>query len=216
MLSTLVGWLAPVSCLGCGREGSRLCRECAALATPHPATCWGCNRLSPERQTCDRCRRSSSLAGVVVGARYDGVVKELILALKFGRDTASAQAAAALLTPLFESANFDLVTSVPSAPSRRRQRGYNQSALIAKSLAAALGLPYRPLLGRWHQAEQIGAGRRERFLQVEGAFYAKGRPPRRVLVVDDVLTTGATLDACARVLRQAGCTEVWGAAVAKH
>lgn len=216
MLSTLVGWLAPVSCLGCGREGGRLCSDCSMLTTPHPATCWGCNRLSSGYRTCARCRRSSSLGGVIVGTRYDGLVKELVLALKFGRDTASTQTAAALLAPLLDPAGFDLVTSVPSAPSRRRQRGYNQSALIAKSLAANLALPYRPLLGRWQQAEQIGAGRKERFLQVQNAFYAKGRPPRRVLVVDDVLTTGATLDACARALRQAGCAEVWGAAVAKH
>lgn len=152
----------------------------------------------------------------MVGARYDGAVKELVLGLKFGRDLAAARAAASLLAPLLAETQFDAVTSVPSAPGRYRRRGYNPSALIARQLAAQLALPYRELLGRLHHAEQIGARRQERFAQVEGAFYARGTAAGRVLVVDDVLTTGATLGACARALRTAGAREVWGAAAAKH
>jgi ComF family protein len=216
MLSTLVEWLAPSVCAGCRRPGRRLCSDCQIRAiTPHPATCWNCNRLSADWKTCVRCRRGSIITGIIVGGRYDGLLKDLILALKFDREQAVASSVAGLITPLLSS-DYDAVTSVPSAPGRRRQRGFNQSGLIAKRVARELALPYRPLLGRWHQAEQIGAGRQERFVQVEAAFYALRQPPQRVLIVDDVLTTGATLNACAKALRAAGAKEVWGAAVAKH
>ena len=217
MLSSLVDWLAPTECAGCGRAGERLCSDCQVRAvTPHPPTCWNCNRLSAGWQTCARCRRSSALTGAFVGGRYDGVLKELIVSLKFNRDQSAARSAANLLTPLLSPADFDEVTSVPSAPGRRRQRGFNQSALIAKEVARQLALPYRPALGRWRAAEQIGARRNERFIQVDGAFYAIRQVSGRILIVDDVLTTGATLNACAKALKAAGAIQVWAAAVAKH
>jgi ComF family protein len=157
------------------------------------------------------------LAGVAVGAYYDGPVQELILKLKFHRLRSAADAAAQLVLSSLPHWPVDMVTAVPVSPARRRERGYNQAELIARQVAVTLDLPYAPLLARTGSQHQLGLDRRSRLERVRGAFYAvQTRPGERVLVIDDVITTGATLTECAVVLQQAGVAEIWGAAVARH
>jgi len=164
------------------------------------------------------CARGNALSGVSVGASYDGPVKELILRLKFHRLRAATDTAAELLMRAAGGwPDVQLVTSVPVAPSRHRERGYNQSELLARAVASRTGLPYYPLIGRLTTTHQIGLDRSTRLEQVAGAFYAaQGLDGQRVLLVDDVVTTGATMSACAEVLRGAGASLVWAAAVARH
>lgn len=207
MLGRLMTILASVSCLGCGVEGDVICTTClsevAIASWPKEAYPY--------------------LAGVSVGAAYDGVVKELVLQLKFHRLRHGAAVAADLLLRGSEPASWcraglvTQVTSVPVAASRYRERGYNQSELVAKLVAVRLGLPYYPMLGRATSVHQMGLDRQMRLAQIGGAFYplrlVRGA---RVLVVDDVLTTGATLSECASTLLSAGAEQVWGAVVARH
>ncbi len=120
---------------------------------------------------------------------------------------ADALAAAVVVT---DPPAADAVTWVPLARSRLAERGYDQARMLAGALAPRLGLRALPLLRRAAdtapQARRSGAERRT---ALQGAFRASGRPmPARVLLVDDVLTTGATADACARVLRAAGARQV--------
>lgn len=97
------------------------------------------------------------------------------------------------------------------------ERGYNQSELVARLVARRLGVPYCPMLGRVTSEHQMGLGRHERLEQIQGAFFAlRPVPGARVLVVDDVITTGATLSECATTLSAAGAQLVWGAVVARH
>ncbi len=141
-----------------------------------------------------------------------------MLALKFQRQRAAAQVAATLIVAaLPPGLRLDAVTAVPVAPARYRERGYNQSALIARFVARRLALPCRTLLVRANARHQLGRGRAERLEQIQGAFYAPARlNGERLLIVDDVLTTGATLAECARSLRTAGSGPVWAATVARH
>lgn len=150
-----------------------------------------------------------------MASAYTGAPRELIGLLKYHRQRDAAAALAATLTPLLDSTNFDMVTSVPVATSRLRQRGYNQSELVAKQVAHSLSLPYRPLLRRLRNTQQVGKTRQQRLSQVSGLFVARSAPPQRILIVDDVLTTGATLNTCAIALLAAGATEVWGAVAAR-
>jgi competence protein ComFC len=161
---------------------------------------------------------AAALSGVSVGAYYDGAVKELILRLKFHRlQEAAAASAALVLAALPRDLQMDVVTFVPVSPARFRERGYNQSRLVAGQVAAALGLPCRGLLGRSTTEHQLGVDRQTRLKQVKGAFYQTARlNGERVLLVDDVFTTGATVEECAEVLAAAGAAAVWGAAVARH
>ncbi|HEY6736878.1 MAG TPA: phosphoribosyltransferase family protein [Candidatus Saccharimonadia bacterium] len=168
-------------------------------------------------RACDACASQFTLRGVRVAARYERGLREAILALKFRRLRGVVEVAAGLVTPLVSAGEFELVTSVPIAPARYRERGYNQSELIARRVARRLELPYRTLLGRQGAVHQLGLGRADRLARVQGEFYGARRlAGQRVLVVDDVVTTAATLEECARVLMAAGAGEVWGAAVARH
>lgn len=217
---TLVNLIAPQTCVLCGWEGSWLCESCAgrAVIVKQPS-CYRCNRLSPAGQTCPGCKPSTDLSGVTVAAYYDGAIKDLIHGLKYERAKAVATVLADLIGSHLAELKFDLVTAVPADPARRRARGYNQAELIAKALSNVAGVPYVDVLLRVKPVHQIGAERDRRLEQIKGAFsfqrelFIKGA---RVLVVDDVVTTGATLAECARVLKKAGAERVWGAAAAKH
>ncbi len=217
---TLVSLIAPHSCLLCGLEGLLICDSCSkrAVVVKHP-TCYRCNRLSDRGQTCPGCRPSTNLSGVVVAAYYDGAVKDLIHELKYERARAAATVLARLIAPRLEGARLDLVTAVPADPGRRRERGYNQAELVAKAVSKETGVPYVDVLLRVKPVHQIGAERSRRLEQIKGAFMPHRElfiRDARVLVVDDVITTGATLAECATVLKQAGAKQVWGAAAAKH
>jgi predicted amidophosphoribosyltransferase len=101
------------------------------------------------------------------------------------------------------------LVAVPAHPSRARARGYDQAALLAAALARRTGAPLaRPLRRGGPALRQLGASRAERLRRGRVAITATGAAPRRVVLVDDVHTTGATLDACARALRAAGCEHV--------
>lgn len=153
-----------------------------------------------------------------MGAVYDGSTKELILQLKFYRLRAAARAAARLVVGALDiSDRIELITAVPISPLRYRERGYNQAELVAREVARELNLPYLALLGRENSAHQMGQGRTERLRQIKGAFFAlRQLNGQKVLIVDDVITTGATLSEGAGVLMAAGAGEVWGAVVARH
>ncbi|UCH25053.1 MAG: ComF family protein [Trueperaceae bacterium] len=111
---------------------------------------------------------------------------------------------------------LDVVCAVPLHRNRHFQRGYNQSTLIAKPLAKKLGKPYRPLLKRVRPTEpQTFLTQESRFTNVQSAFWAVAAHDLTVLLVDDVITTGATFAACQRALKQAGARFVYSAVVAR-
>ena len=193
-----------------------MCRDCGLACRVDVQQCYRCGVVTIGGRTCENCAPLVRLTGVVVPGRYTGVLREAVLGLKFHRQQAVVDVLATWLMEVVRSEQFDFVTSVPISPARYRERGYNQSELLARALVRRTGLRYRAVLGREGATHQLGAGRADRFRQVEGKFYSTKRlHGERLLVVDDVITTGATLEACAAELLAAGAGEVWGAAVAR-
>ena len=152
------------------------------------------------------------LAGVRAWAplAYAGPARDLVRALKFRGATAVADAMAAQIAANAPTSMLEgILVPVPLHPRRMRRRGYNQATLIADALARRSGLGMADCLRRaGSAATQVGRGRRERRLGPAGSIELRAAAPGRVVLVDDVATTGATLAGCAAVLRAAGSIEV--------
>jgi predicted amidophosphoribosyltransferase len=189
------------------------CATCAAPCVATEALCGACRR---------HLARSRGGAGVLPGlgavvwaAPYEGVARALVAALKFGGALGLARVAATRVAAcLGEPPPGWTVVAVPAAPLRRRRRGYDPAELIAAEVGSMLGLPGAAPLARAEGPRQVGRPRRER-LVAPPRVRAVAAAPRRVLLVDDVLTTGATLTAASAALRATGCAEVRAAVFAR-
>ena len=137
---------------------------------------------------------------------YAGAGRELVARLKYRNARTSLGFLADGMARLAAEWEIDVVTWVPTAPARRRRRGFDQAELLARAVARRLGRPCRPLLRRLPGPAQTGRPLADR--RRGPSFVIRGRPPQQVLLVDDVTTTGATAAAAARVLRHAGAARV--------
>jgi len=233
VLSTLgraaLDLLFPPRCALCGRHGPALCDDCAlALPRANPPRCPHC--WSPQRPGwgCRRCGEPASGGLALEGLRspyvFQAGARELVHALKYNYHSALASPMGELMARylLGESLLADVLVPVPLHPRRQRVRGYNQSFLLAREVSRRLDLPLAAgaLVRRRDtppQARAVEADARRR--NVAGAFDCRpgAVAGRRVLLVDDVTTTGATLDACARVLlAEGGASSVWALTFARE
>jgi ComF family protein len=211
ILDRLIGYLAPHTCLGCSREGKLLCVDCSDGLPRVPERCYRCRKRSLVGRTCLSCRRSSNLRAVRVATMYDSTAKALVWKLKFSGAQAAATEISALLTKLImgEDELEAHILPVPTTSRRVRQRGYDQTKLLGRALASRTNIQYLNCLHRSGQAHQVGASRRQRLSQLEDAFRTnQSLGGMHIILVDDVVTTGATLEAAAKACRAAGAVRV--------
>lgn len=211
--------LAPYSCVACHTEGAVLCAECAALLVDVPSQCYACMKATRMHRPCVSCVTGASPEYVWMATSYDGLGKQLEAAYKFDNQRSAArEIARALDEKLPYFAESPLVTYVPTSPGHVRQRGFDHAKLVARELARARGFRFATLLARGGSSQQHGATRAERKTQLKGAFRAvnvhllKGLD---VLLVDDVLTTGATIEMCTKELKAVGAKSVSAAVFAR-
>jgi ComF family protein len=202
-LRSLATWLAPARCAICSRPcrvAEHLCPRCAVALARGPG---GLVELAGVGSLC-------------WAAPYEGVARGLVAALKFGGRVALARVAAeAIATQLRVSAtDAPWIVPVPAARGRARRRGFDPAELIAAALGRAVGLPVALPLVRVDRVRQAGRPRAARLADPPRIRVA-GAVPARVLIVDDVATTGATLLACAAGLRAAGAEHVAAAVFAR-
>lgn len=211
-------------CAACGREAwevaepLRLCLACLARVEPVEARCQRCGRRAGPVGSVPACRRCDGehwpFHGIVAGQSYRGVPRDLVVALKFRQRVAAAPALAAWLAEALAARRLpgDLLVPVPLSRARLHARGFNQAALLAGWVGRALHVPVDGhALVRTRHGPPQGAqrpGRRRR--GARGAFTAQRARVlgRCVIVVDDVLTSGATALACAQALDRAGALAV--------
>lgn len=206
----VLGFLFPDRCAGCGRSGSLFCAVCRSQLHPYAAR----KHLSLGSAA------TPALDDARVAFVFEGPLREAIHCLKYTRIRRVAEPLGDLLAEhLCENPlPSDGLVPVPLHPKRLAERGFNQSELLGQRIARAANLPLiaRGLVRRRDTAHQVGLDARARQENIQGAFDWRFSepPPARVLLLDDVLTTGATLNACAEALRAAGVQEVRALALA--
>lgn len=208
MLRAALDLFVPPRCLACGAPGgSELCRECRRSLPWLRAPC--CSRCGLPAPCGNRCPAvCAAFAAAWSPLAHEGPARELVSALKFRGATAAAHVMAAHLTA-HDWPDGAALVPVPTHPSRRRARGFDHAAVLARAVARRTGLPVRGCLRRAGPAErQLGASRAQRLSSGRLAISVRGNVPIRCVLLDDVHTTGATLDACASALRAAGAAEV--------
>lgn len=210
VMRQVVETVYPRTCAGCGMRGMWLCDYCETTVppVPLPISCLRCGVPSiASGCICDR------LDPLIMRARsalvYDGWAANAVKQMKYHSEPARAEHLAAMMTPLLEEFGpVDGLVPVPLHASREKQRGYNQSALLALHISTATNIPVLTVLHRTRKTvSQTSLSGEERTQNVAGVFAMDAswvpRPGGRYVLIDDVRTTGATLNACVEALRPA-------------
>jgi ComF family protein len=208
--------LYPARCVACDglvAEGQAFCAPCAYTLEPIDAACRRCGLPLPEASTCLGClARPPCFQWARAPLEFGGAAAQAIRRLKWAHAQELAVPLGRLLAPVLSRAGVDALVPVPLHPRRLRARGFNQAALLGRAIAPSTGPPL--IIGSLVRVRdtppQSRLGLADRGRNVAGAFAVRDRrlAGRRVALVDDVLTTGATAAACARALRSAGSMEV--------
>ena len=215
----------PVECETCKAVLSPLpplgvCARCESeikiLRAPHCATCG--RTLANDGPKCAECYNESfHFDRAFACALYEGKMKELLHAYKFGRRKYLKNFFLKIMSQFVhayvKTEHFDAVAAVPIDPKKKRERGFNQSELLSKKLAARLKLPHasRGLSRTRSSSPQSLLSKQDRKQNVQGCFLVKAKESfreKRVLLIDDILTTGQTASECARILKEAGARSV--------
>lgn len=210
--------IAPHHCCECGQIGMLLCDNCKYNIISEPENvCLACGKACGERGICSECRTSYDRAWHV-GKRAD-TLQRLIGLYKFERARSAYRPLASLLDAVLpQLPGGTVLVPVPTVSSHIRQRGYDHTLLVVKRLASIRGLKWSRTLNRQTNTMQRHASARLRKAQAKEAFTVNGQvdPSTTYLLIDDVTTTGATLQYAAKTLKDAGANNVWVAGIARQ
>lgn len=204
LVEQIISLIAPHYCLSCDLTGFILCDNCSIKVPTVPPRCYSCQTLTAGFDTCQRC--DQTLQRVIPATTYNNdLAKKLVHKLKFERASAAAKVMAQMIAKNITAEDW-LIVPVPTANSRVRRRGYDQAQLIARHLShLKLGDSHNVLL-RLGQKRQVGENRKQRQAQIAGQLITLPRSAskvygRNILLVDDVMTTGSTLESAAKALK---------------
>jgi len=210
----------PPRCAGCGiivDDVHSFCADCwkqVEFLGEGGCSCCGLPLQNTEQNICARCLAAPPLiARTRAAVAYDDLSRSLAIRLKYGRKVAVARTMAHYMAPLVRSDGEPVLVPVPLHRTRLWMRGFNQSALVARELSRRLGIAVDPLaLRRIRRTPALkGMSALQRRKTVSGAFRIRNRMAivgKTIILVDDVLTTGSTAEACARALKRAGAARI--------
>jgi ComF family protein len=217
----LLDIIFPKRCV-CGKWDTLICEECfKEISQEKTQLCPICKKLSGNGKTCSSCRAKSNLTGVMILGEHKGKLKQFIWEYKYNFKRDLGAPLGRILADRFGNfiiqKNF-LITTVPISKKRKNWRGFNQSELLARQLSVSLNVEYGGLLTKMNTKSQVGLGRKDRIKNIKKSIRLKDGDKiiKKILLVDDVYTSGATLEECAKVLREAGAREVWGLVLSRE
>ena len=220
---SLLDLLYPKNCLGCGKTGGYICKNCIALVPKSFNVCPHCKNFSPDGGVHSYCKSKTSLDGVISIWRYEGVVKIALKKIKynFNYDIAEDLVNYAKSVPTKDFSGFS-ACPVPLFEQRKRWRGFNQSEIFAQKLSKALNLGFYPnvVVKTKSTIPQARLHKNERLRSLSGVFAVNNEAKiiisgQKWLIIDDIMTTGSTLNELVKVLKKAGASEVWGLTLAR-
>lgn len=215
----------PPKCAHCGKVGFSICPGCLEeIQLNIVQVCPGCNKISASGKYCPRCRPKNHLLAVTTcGIFRDPVLKDAIHDFKYNGIYSLAPTLSEIIIKkiLKEKIKFDVITFVPIAKNRERKRGYNQSELLTKEVAKKFEKPlFDKFLKVKYTKPQVGLSGKARRENLKNSFYINQKYKdvfgKKVLLIDDVCTTGSTLNECARVLKKSGAKTIWAVVLARE
>ena len=215
----------PIECAGCSKEGEWLCNACIGkIVFNNDFACPLCGHFSFQGNTCFSCLKHSRLNGAWILGKYNDIMRTCIKHLKYyGIRDISLHLGNLMIKYLdshFIKDNFDIIIPVPLHKRKELLRGYNQSYLLAQHVSEYYAMVFDnvSLVRKKYTQSQTKKGREKRLADLKNVFYVKNPSAisgKRILLIDDVLTTGATLSECAQALSSANAKSVWGFVLAK-
>lgn len=210
----------PKSCSICKRKGEYLCERCKKLFKRNLPECYVCRRLSSNYKTHDICKKSNCLNHVFVSWKYDSLSSDILKKYKYKSVYTISEVLMNFLIESFINSQFkdivkdSLITNVPISSVRLHDRGFNQTEEFAKGIASELDLEYSKdfVMRKMEFGHQSLRDKEERGYNLENEFYIKRSIDldkfKSITIVDDVLTTGATLEAIVDVVRKTYNTNI--------
>lgn len=215
MIDEVLKIIAPYRCYGCAKLGKSLCNGCKYYITDEPfMNCVSC--MNPANGLCTNCNKSYEKVWCV--GELDGFLKELIYDYKFKHSKEIAKDLAdALVSRIGLLPKNIIVTNIPTLARHIRRRGYDHTKLIAQKLARVYGLKYQDTLSRISKTQQLGSSATKRWSQAKNAFEPKLVIEGAIyLLIDDIVTTGATIEHASKSLKKAGASQVWVGVIARQ
>ena len=224
--------LWPTRCVGCGMPGELLCERCRA-ELPWISQRWACPSCGAPfgYLTCTECAHDWELSSVVCALPFEGPGASLATVLKDAHETRLAPVIAAAMAGALDEArgwedagaregsgldSIDAISFVPATAAAFRRRGFDHMQLVAESLSQLTGIPVADALARAHARDQRALGREQRRENLEGSVRCvEDVSGLSILLADDVITTGASMRACACALAARGASRVMGIALAR-
>jgi len=221
---SILDLIFPRFCCGCNKEGSWLCDDCRSKITLiQMPTCIRCHRLNLSG-ICPNCRRLLPLTGVAVAGYYaDPILREAIHAYKYEGVKELAPILGDLLLSQIQNISWlknAVLLPIPLHRARQNSRGFNQAELLANYLAPHLALPIqnKALIRAKSTKPQVDLAPDKRLINIAGAFVVKNNnliAGKNIILVDDVITTGATIGECAKSLKAGGAKRIFALAIAR-
>ena len=216
IFGNVLDWIYPPICVSCGKPGTLICEECLTkLPEVGEHYCSHCGKPLQKGHYCRLCGRSDfRFRAARAPYLYDGPVSAMIKKLKFGGMRSLAPILTKLLADYWNGLGWeiDLIIPVPLSRKRQAERGFNQSELLARQFSKSIGVPCEPaaLMKQRDTREQVGLNADERRHNLSGAFAAEPVfiRDKRILLLDDVMTTGSTFAECSAVLLDTGAKSV--------
>lgn len=220
----LLDLLFPKYCINCNKTGAYLCQDCTPKITRHLQVCFVCRKYSPFGQTHSYCKALTSFNSVIIATEYKNLVKKALVKIKYGLNYAILNE---LLTQTLSShkiqqflrdQHIDLCTEIPMHHYKQNQRGFNQTTLIAQWIEKNYHVPHQSVLTKTQSTHaQMHLNRNDRLFNLSNTFEIKPNQNlhhKNILLIDDVTTTGTTLEEAAQLLKKHGAQKIIGLVIA--